>query len=691
MANEIVPYEEETKNIEIDSGGLDDDQIVSFIQTEMNNAIGGTGSSDSGSDSELTAAWEKALDYYFGKPRGDEVDGRSKVISMDLADMVEQTVAQMMPSFKTDSLVSFNAYNNKETEQAAVESDAVNWAIMDDNHGFIEITNAVKDALLQRNGIMKIYVDERTTIDEEEFENMPISRISEIFEIPDIEIIEAMETNPGEFDQFDQMISEPTYYVKLRKTIKVKQLKIESIPPDEFCVNGDHGSIFLEDCRFACHTTYPTRSDLVARGYDKDEVDKLPPMTSKTNSDTRARSRDQQENEMDAAQRASDRIETKECYYQLDVDGDGIAERRRIVKAGNKIFENEIYPTVPFAAGTCFLLPHRFWCLSMHDKMKQTVDTKTAFLRKTIDNAEGLINQRSIVVPGRVNMSDVLSSRPTGVVRAKSTDAIAPYPVQNMGDTGFKMLNYMDKIRKEGGGSQLDVGTQENLPVQGQTAHGMERWMSSQEQLPFMMTNTIAYTLVHETFRIAHLLMRRFMPETMTYESKGQMVSTTPGTWPPRPRLKINVQLSMTERQRKYNVLTEIIHEQKEMMAAGLNGIMAGPKNSYYAMIDKARYAGFDNPERYYIDPTSEEAQKAAKSNQQQAMMTKKEQEQAQDKLLQTQVHITELQESSDKMKAMLDNAIKSNEQLRKWVEMTLESEKDMREQASNVRSLANG
>jgi len=658
---------------------VDDIDLAGLIDRELQYSIGGSGSNNQGADdSEITEAWTNSLDYYFGKPRGDEVEGRSKVISMDLADMVEQTVAQIMPSFATDCLGEFEAYSVEESNQAKIESDAVNWTILNQNNGFIEFTGAIKDGLLQRNGIIEIYVDEHFEIEENSYENVGLMPAQQILQDPNNEITAAEDIQDAIFDTDNNLIQEPLYNLQVKTKIPVKQLKIESVAPDNFAVNQDHNSIYLHDARFVCHTVYKTRSQLIQMGYDQETVNGLKATTHKTDEESRARSRSESENDMDSAQFQGEIIEVQKVFYLVDTDGDGVAERRRIIKAGSEILENEIFPTVPYAAGTSFLLPHRFWCLSMYDKLKQVQDTKTSFLRKTLDNAEGLINQRVIAVNGQVNMDDLLSSRPTGVVRAKRNDAVVPYPVQNLGDTGFKMLGYMDKVRKEGGGAQLDVGTSENMPVQGQTAHGMERWMSSQEQLSYMMTRTNAETLVKETYRITHLLMRTFMPEQMMYKSGNQMVSTVPGMWPPRAKVSINIQLSMAEKQRKYQVLENVIAQQKEAMQNGYRGVLASEETIFNAKVDQLKLAGLDNPERYWINPNSPQAQQAAQQNAQ-GMQAQQQQEIAQnDKLLQTQLQITNMQEQSDKLKAQLDYAIKTNEQLRKWVDMELEYSTDI-------------
>jgi len=315
-------------------------QLAGLIDQELRYSLGGSGNADS-SDSELTQSWTKSMNYYFGKRRGDEVDGRSKVISMDHANMVEQTIAQIMPAFDTQHLGSFEAYDISDETQAQEESSAVNWTILNQNNGYIEFTNAIKDSLLMRNGIIHVYVDEYSETEDEEYNNVGLFAAQELLNDPNqspnitVEVIGQEEVQEGQFDEFTgQMIQEPIYNLQIRKTIQVKKLKIEAVPPEEFAVNGDHNSIFLDDARFVCRTRYPTRSDLIKAGFDPEIINDLAPIESITEIEQRARSRDEQENEKDTAQKQSDRIEVKEVYYQVDMDGTGVASRRKIIRAG---------------------------------------------------------------------------------------------------------------------------------------------------------------------------------------------------------------------------------------------------------------------------------------------------------------------------------------------------------------------
>ena len=66
---------------------LSDEELVSIIESHRRNSLG-----DESSD--LSSERAEAMNRYHGKPYGDEQDGRSQVVSKDLAD----TVGWMMPA-----------------------------------------------------------------------------------------------------------------------------------------------------------------------------------------------------------------------------------------------------------------------------------------------------------------------------------------------------------------------------------------------------------------------------------------------------------------------------------------------------------------------------------------------------------------------------------------------------------------
>ena len=80
----------------IDNQPLTEDDLSALVVQEISHTLG---ASNGTNDTELNRSWEKSLDYYYARTRGDEVAGRSRVISTDMADMIEQTLAQIIPAF----------------------------------------------------------------------------------------------------------------------------------------------------------------------------------------------------------------------------------------------------------------------------------------------------------------------------------------------------------------------------------------------------------------------------------------------------------------------------------------------------------------------------------------------------------------------------------------------------------------
>ena len=146
---------------------LSEADIARVIQQEISLGEGGRNSSTG-----LAESRKKAWKYYMGKPRGDEDADRSQVQSLDLADQVEHTLAQMMSAFTTDTPAEFEPDAPNDDSQAETESAAVNKIIMEDNPGYEVVYKAIKSALLFKNGIIKVWVDETVTQETATFDNL---------------------------------------------------------------------------------------------------------------------------------------------------------------------------------------------------------------------------------------------------------------------------------------------------------------------------------------------------------------------------------------------------------------------------------------------------------------------------------------------------------------------------------------
>jgi hypothetical protein len=567
---------------------------------------------------ELAAMREDALNYYNQSPGvAPSAPGRSAVRSGDVADMVEAVTAQIMPSFEGQDIGHFEPMSEDDVEQANSESDAVNYVVLRQNNGFYEIQQAIKDALLLRNGFLKVYLDEKLDTRTEKYDmltemqwgQLNMSAVENIDQVDNGHTVEG-----GERDDM------PGFY-EATVTIKTTERKIavSSVDPVNMSWSQGWDSIYLQECPFVSEREWCRRSDLVEMGYNKDLVASLPPGGYiGTDAGENARSRDNSGLAYDGQEPSQDLIEKHECYIRIDKNGDGIGELLKVVVASNVLLEWEEAEYVPYASGSPFVYPHRFNGLSLYDKLKSVEDAKTSAIRQLLDNQNHANNSRVGYVEGMVNEDHLTNSRPGGGVAIESPDALVPFPFTDVGPSCINTLDYLDKQRAERGGASLDM-VQPEAQIAGDTAHGVERQMTAKEQMAALFTRCLADTLVKTAFELTHLAMRLYVTEPMTFRVNSAFIEVNPANWAPRERVVIQAGLSNAERMRKRAQIEAVIADQQGLVQAGLDGIMVTPQNMYQARADWFKVTNAGDISKYYTDPTSDEAQQAAAGKAEQA------------------------------------------------------------------------
>jgi hypothetical protein len=113
---------------------------------------------------ELSNERAAAMRYYLGDLSKDmpAQDGRSKTVSTDVADTIEGLMPALMDIFAgSDEVVRFEPVGPEDEEAAQQETDYVNHVFMQRNPGFMVLYSFIKDALLQKVGIVKVWWEER--------------------------------------------------------------------------------------------------------------------------------------------------------------------------------------------------------------------------------------------------------------------------------------------------------------------------------------------------------------------------------------------------------------------------------------------------------------------------------------------------------------------------------------------------
>jgi hypothetical protein len=623
-ATQQLPYDDA-----LEDSGMTDDELMSAVRYEMDNA----------SSDEADSARVEAMDYYWGRlplPRPG-IKGRSKVVSTDVMDAVEATMAEIMPAIGSQQLAQFPPMGPEDEQQADDESRIVNYVVMGVGGGFSAFTQAIKDGLLRRNSVIKVFWEEKTDVQYETHQDVQLQQVPQLLapRSPDEEVSIAAADYDEEVytSPYGPQAAVSNGSLVIKRVRKTRRPRLQAVPLDEVLVNTDHPGIDYDNARFVAHQRVVSASELIQLGIDRDVVDALPAFDMSSNSAEAARQRSGSEREFETGHKSTKPVLLTEAYYRIDRDGDGIAELRRILCAGDDnsslhLLNDEPWDVQPFAVGSPYIVPFSWEGLSLYDRLRFVQDVKTDLVRQTLDAGTRNLNQRIGVLERQVNYNDLATSVMGGMVRMQAAGAVFALPDVQLPQSAFALLEMMDKMRREKGGAAIDTAGQAQQ-VAHDTAHGLERTMTAIEQVNAMVARNLAETLIKGVYSKMHRLLKKHWPGVIQARTGGKWLQQVPQTWPERDEVAVQVGMTTGERMRMMQLLGQVVQQQLQALQMGQDGVLVGLPQLYNTLIDFARAGGLQSPEQYWIDPASPQSQQAAQQKSQAAQQQAQAQQQA--------------------------------------------------------------
>jgi hypothetical protein len=264
---------------------------------------------------------------------------------------------------------------------------------------------------------------------------------------------------------------------------------------------------------------------------------------------------------------------------------------------------------------------------------------KSTLIRGQLDNMY-LANNGRYAISDRVNLDDMLTSRPGGIVRVDGDPGTGIMPLSHppLPASSFGMVEYMDSMKeKRTGITAYNQGLDANSL--NKTATGVAQIMNASQQRIELVARTFAETGVKELFKLVHYLVRTTLTKPDIIRLRNKWVEVDPREWKARKDLSISVGLGAGNKDQQLVHLTSILQMQKEAIAVGLTN----PEKIYNALAKLTQNAGFKNPEEFWVNPanTPEQAQKQDKPSEAEIMIQGQlqiEQQKAQSQLQQEQV-----------------------------------------------------
>lgn len=608
--------------------GMSDRQLLAIIAQHEQAAMGGTSAATNLATAGTTTNYgtldverAQALDYYHGRPLGNEQADRSQVVSQDVRDIVEWIKPQILRMFTdTDEVVRFDPEGPQDEQQAEQESDVVNYIIMRQNDGVMVLHDALTDALILKNGYVKVWYDTET---HEQFENYSgLDEATVAFLIQQIEqdgeraeIVAKREVKGVTQGPDGQPQPTVTYDIRLKRHHKVGRCFVECVATEDMLVSPrTTGS--LQDSPFVAQRVRKTRSELKELGYDSSlEAPSNDPRID-IQSIARSDTTDELGGDSAGSDRSMEEIECLECYMRVDYDGDGDAELRKVFRAGNQILANDPISAVPFAYASPIRMPHRHIGISIFDLAKDIQDIKTTLIRQTLDNAYLINNGRTVINGDNVSVEDLLVSRPGGIVRTKGVPGqdVMPLPVQPITQGLLEVSQYVDGITAQRTGISATTQGLDPDTLQGSTANAYNDAMNAATAKIELMARLFA-EMVKQVAILVHGCIVRHQDKPMTLKLRSQWVQIDPSSWRNRYAVTVKVGLGTGNRSEMRQNLMLLGQAQQAAAAAGI----IQPPNVYALFIELAKALKFQAPERFATDPASPQFQQMQAQKQQQA------------------------------------------------------------------------
>ena len=651
---------------------MQSEEIKAIVEAEIDNSIGFI-------DSETTDQRQKALEYYLRDPYGNEVGGRSQIVTGEVAEAIDGALPQLIRVFTTtEDIVLFEPQSAGDEDAARQATQYCNWVFYRDNPGFIILHNWFKDALLQKVGVVKAYWDASEDITKESYKNLTDDELALLLSDESLEIVK-QKSEVVDMSGMPVML----HNVTIKKVKNTGQVVIENIPPEEFLISKNAKSI--ADSPFTAHRRLVPRSEMIEMGYDKDIIDNLPTYDDLTFSPERiARFDNGEQPDDESLDPSMQRLEVYECYIYLDVNDDGIAELRRIVYCGSELLSDEETDVTPFHAICPIPIPHKFFGQSLADRTMDIQLIKSTVTRQMLDNIYLTNNARMGAVDGQVNIDDLLNATPGGVIRMKNPNAIIPIQVPSVTAQAFPILEYMDSVQaKRTGVSDAQQGLNPDV-LSNVTAAAVAAMTQASTGKLELIARIFAETGVKSLFQGILGLVGKYQDKPRILRISGKYVPFDPRSWANQFDVSINVGLGSGNREQQLAMLQMVLQKQEQVLqqyGPGNPLVTVGQYRNTLAKFIEA--AGFKDADQFMNQITPEmEAQLAAPKPpppDSQAefakMMAQVEQEKAQVAREKNQAMA-----QIDAAKLQLDRQNLEASYAQKGVEMAMKNQKDQQE-----------
>lgn len=598
---------------------MSDNQLTGFLGRKIYQAM-------NDEDGDLSDVRSEIFDRYYGDLYGTERDGYSKFTTREVLETVEWAKPALLRIFLgSDRVVAFDAVGAEDEEVAQQETDVVNYKILkaNDGDGFIALYNFITDALMFPNAYIKAYIEEEEKTTTSFVGDVPATGVAMLEENAEIEILEQdskivqmpveMPSPVDPTQNVTTLVPTELFELRYRQTTKKRVLKIMSMPGEEALVDNDLTTQNIDHADFSCHRVRKSYSQLVREGFDPDELDDIGTYEDYQWNDERTNRLFYEDEDPDAEDEddvSMRQFWVHECHAWVDYDGTGVAQFRRIVLIGAKVFENEETDYQPMVAMSSIMIPHKHNGMSIAELVLDLQELLTTLTRQLLDNIYRINVRRKIIsedalIEDGSTMAAMLNVQSEWIpVKGLAGDAIYPETTPSIVGEILPVIQHVQAATPLRTGIAPENNVDSDVLQQSTVGAFMGAMEKAGERLE-MIARIMAETGFKQLFRKVHQLCRMYPDMTTAVKLRGEWIDVDPTSWRDRTDMTVNVGLGFNTKQQMTLLLTQLLEMQKEAVPTGLSDIT----KIYNTLQKLVESAGVGAVEQFFNDPNDPQFQ----------------------------------------------------------------------------------
>jgi hypothetical protein len=580
---------------------IDNEFLASLVTKELAAA-------DTWMGSGLAQEQEANLDYYYGDLFGNEEEGFSQVVSRDVMETVEGILPELMKLFASgDMVVEFDAIGPADEEQVEIEGRYINHVFMNRGNGYKVLYDWFKDALLMKNGIIKVEWDSKEQV---QFRNYTMLTEAEY------EVLIAGESEDelyigSQYEVEDSVVYEiedVTYYDCRVRISRMKGTpRIQPIASENFRIRQRSTSI--QEASFVAHVENKTIGELLEEGYLEEDLKGAESGYFRANTVANARFQDPSESQTfgQSGWDADREVQVAECWTRVYCPEAKRVKLIRSINIADKCIEWEEVDRVNLISLSPIMMPHKFTGIAIADLVRDIQEIRSTVFRQMLDNLALQNSGRYTAVEGQVNLQDLIDNRIGGIVRQKMPGAVGRLDTPDLSQFTIPVLQQLDDIKENRTGvSRMTAGLDQSALSSHQTASAVNQVMTAAQGKILLIARNFAETGVKELFIEMYNQIREHQTTPDLVPISGRYALVNPKEWIERFDVHVTVGIGNGNKDQQLHHLSQI-SQLMSQIGGSPYGYLITAENVFNLANEFIKNSGYVNPTKFISNPANVE------------------------------------------------------------------------------------